>query len=152
MINVAAAFCNQKSSPPEQPWLFEEMATPGGALSPAEKRYKRAVDILLRARRELGDQVEGFIEITACIDAVKAKSRLTDTQREELILYAIEKQGATTVTEISEDIRLAPSIVKQLVEAMITGGVLYAVRKYIPGSDRQYYMLKSARSRTPEVV
>ena len=152
MINVATAFCNQKSSPPEQPWLFEEMAGGPGVLSPTDKRYKRAVDILLRARRELGEQVEGLIEITACIDAVKAKSRLSGTQREELILYAIEKQGATTVTEISEDIRIAPSIVKQLVEAMITGGTLYAVRKYIPGSDRQYYMLKSSRLRTPEVV
>ena len=128
------------------------MATPGGVLSPAEKRYKRAIEILLRARRELGEQAEGLIEITACIDAVKAKSRLTDTQREELILYAIEKQGATTVTEISEDIRIAPSIVKALVERMIEEGLIYPVRKYIVGSDRQYYMLKSRRANIPEVT
>jgi DNA-binding MarR family transcriptional regulator len=68
------------------------------------------------------------------------------------VLVAIEIQGATTPTEIAEDSRLPASVVKEILGELIKKNILYLAPKFIPGSDRQYYMYKSNRVKTPEVV
>jgi DNA-binding MarR family transcriptional regulator len=138
---------------PVQPWLFE-MGEPDPAKLNADREYRRAIDAVLKARRELLSfaQERGIPQINMCLEALRSISRLSDSQSEEIILHAIERQGATTLTEIAEDSRLAPAVVKVLVKNLLEKNILYLVPKFIPGSDRQYFMYKSNRVKTPEVV
>lgn len=136
-----------------QPYLFD-MGYPDPAKANADREYKRAIDAILKARRELLSfgQERGLTQINTCLEALRSISRLSDTQSEELILFAVERQGATTLTEIAEDSRLAPAVVKIIAKELIERNILYLVPKFIPGSDRQYFMYKSNRVKTPEVV
>lgn len=142
-----------QTAKPAQPWLFD-MGNPDPAKVAADREYRRAIDAILKARRELQafGQERGITQINSCLEALRSMSRLTDTQTEELVLVAIEIQGATTPTEIAEDSRLPASVVKEILKELIEKNILYLVPKFIPGSDRTYYMYKSMRVRTPEVV
>jgi hypothetical protein len=136
-----------------QPYLFD-MGVPDPYKANADREYKRAIDAVLKARREVAasGQERGITQINVCLEALRSISKLTDTQTEERILYAIERQGATTPTEIAEDSRLAITVVKKILANLISSNTLYLAPKFIPGSDRQYFMYKSNRVKTPEVV
>lgn len=120
----------------------------------ADREYKRAIDAVLKARRELLslNQERGITQINTCLEALRSIARLSDTQTQEIVLHAIERQGATTITEIAGDCRLAQSVVKLVVEELVKKNILYLAPKFIVGSDRQYEMYKSNRVKTPEVV
>lgn len=135
----------------EQP-LFEsccaattEKGTEG---APDDMRHasKSLVKKLYDLRRGLDPTEQLYVaQINSCIEAIRDLSRYTDSKREELVLYAIEKSQATTPTEIAEDTRLDLSIVKNILQDLHARDIVYQVRRYIPGSDRQYFILKSRR-------
>lgn len=140
----------------EQP-LFEgccsvqEMADDSPAA--IRKAGKSLQTKLIKIRQSLGPNEALFLaHINECLEAVRAYSRFSDTQREELVLWAIEKSQATNVTEISEDTRLDPSIVKEILKDLHARDIVYQVKRYIPGSDRQYYLLKSRRVQNVEAT
>jgi DNA-binding MarR family transcriptional regulator len=114
---------------------------------------KTLIDRLLKLRRNLSidEQHLGLGPLNALIDDLRARVRATPSQREEMVLYAIERQGATTRTEISEDTRIHREIVDQLVEEMVAKDLLYIVPRHVPGSDRPQFAIKSRRAASPEV-
>lgn len=138
---------------PAQPYLFD-MGEPDPIKTAADREYRRAIDAVLRARRFLASlgQERGLRQINDCLENLRSISRFSDTQMQELILKSIEVQGATTIAEICEDARLAPVVVKPIIAHLIEQNTLYKVPRFIPGSDRQYFMFKSSRQRTPEVI
>lgn len=91
-------------------------------------------------------------ELGVLIDAVAIRSRLTDAQREEYVLYAIEQSQAGTAREVADDCRLDLKAVKKILDGLESRGIVYQVKRYVPGSDRQYLLYKSNRFRTPEVL
>lgn len=138
---------------PLQPWLFDEPTVREFIASKDArmKAGKAVVDKLLKLRRTMeGLELEHLPEINSFIEKLRAKTRFTDSQREELVLLAIERHGATTLTEISEDTRIAKDAVKEIVVGLGKRGVLYQVPRYVPGSDRPQYAIKSHRVRLPE--
>jgi DNA-binding MarR family transcriptional regulator len=144
--------CKGKS---EQP-LFEGCCTaetPGEEPSADATRRagKSLVYKLLEVRRSMTAEEQAFLpQINECLASVRSYSSLSDTQREELVLHAIEKSMATNIKEISEDTRLDPAIVKAIVQDLGSRGILYQVKRYIPGSDRQYFLIKSRRVKNVE--
>lgn len=122
--------------------------------SPRETAGKKLLRKLLEIRLALdATQKQEFgADLQACIEAVRAKIRLTDGQRIEAILYSIEHQGAATRVEIAEDTRLDQTIVKTIVEGLLADGTLFETARHVPGSDRQYYILKSIRQNVPIVT
>jgi hypothetical protein len=107
---------------------------------------KLLIQKLLTVRRSLtGTETQFLNQINDCIELVRAHCRYSDTQREELVLYAIEKSCATTESEISEDTRLDIGVVRMILADLKAREIVYQVNKFIPGSDRQYHILKSRR-------
>jgi hypothetical protein len=136
-----------------QPFLFVEMATDQISIDASHQAGKTVVEKLLKVRRGLNPEEEHYlIQINACIEQIRSVSRLNDRQREEVILFAIEVQGAITVKEISEDTRLSVDIVKDTLRLLIRQKIVYETPRYVPGSGRQYFMYKSNRVKTPEAV
>ena len=136
---------------PVQPFLIDVLP-PAGSPPDERRRAKLIVDKLLKVRRSLDLNLDArhYEAITRACEEIRAFARLTDTQREELILYSIEKQGASTATEIAEDTRLHISIVKKLLDKLFDAGVVYFPDRYVPLSGRQWQMIKSRRTKTPE--
>lgn len=136
---------------PAQPYLFEDMAFQlfqGDALRAGGKCV---VDKLLKLRRSLEGAEHLFVtQINDCISNIRSITRMSDHQREEAILWSIERSGATTYTEIAEDTRLAVSVVKEIVAELQERGRLARPRKHVVGSDRPNYMFKSTRAGIPE--
>jgi hypothetical protein len=152
IINVAKSVCNGRSVP-HQPWLFPDIALADSFVSDDDLRLaaKAVIDKELKVRRSLAGPELLFVdELNKLIEHIRSLSRLSDTQREELVLYSIERQGATTFDEIAGDTRLHVSVVKEIVEKLKTDGRLTTPKKYIPGSDRSYPMFKSSRQAIPE--
>lgn len=146
IYHVADCFCKSN----QQPWLFPELNIPI-PLENKREAGKRIVEKLHRLRRSLDiGELEFIAQVNGCIDQIRSLTKLTDTQREEVVLYSIEKQGATTFTEIAEDTRLHVSVVKQIVISLKSQGRLRQPRKYIPGSGKPNYITKSVRADTPE--
>ncbi len=130
--------------------LFEIVAEP---VAPAEDAAGKAViDKLLKVRRSLSPAEERFAlpKINFLIEEFRSLIRATPTQREEMVLYSIERSGATTETEISEDTRLHRTVVKDLVQSLIDKGILYKVSRLVPGSGRPQFAIKSNRVKSPE--
>lgn len=129
--------------------LFEIVTEP----VPVEDAAGKAViDKLLKVRRSLSPAEERFAlpKINFLIEEFRSLIRATPTQREEMVLYAIERSGATTETEISEDTRLHRTVVKDLVQSLIDKGILYKVSRLVPGSGRPQFAIKSNRNKLPE--
>jgi predicted HTH transcriptional regulator len=119
---------------------------------PEDQAAKAMIDKLLKVRRSLSPAEEqfGLPRLNLLIDEFRSLVRATPTQREEMVLYAIERQGATTETEIAEDTRLHRSKVRDLVAGLMEKGVLYQVSRTVIGSDRPQFAIKSKRVKTPE--
>lgn len=129
--------------------LFEIVTEP----VPVEDAAGKAViDKLLKVRRSLSPAEERFAlpKINFLIEEFRSLIRATPTQREEMVLYSIERSGATTETEISEDTRLHRTVVKDLVQSLIDKGILYKVSRLVPGSGRPQFAIKSNRNKLPE--
>lgn len=146
---MRAAFTN----PDHQTWLFPEMVTPHVPDQDVQKCGKRAVDRLLKARREMSGGESAFVPlVNVTINQIREISRFSDTQREELVLWSVEKSMATSINEISEDTKIDAGSVKEIVKNLIEKNILYLANRLIPGSGRQYHLIKSNRMRTPEAV
>lgn len=112
---------------------------------------KAVIDKQLKLRRSLVGTEEIWLdEINRSIESIRSLSRLTDNQREELVLYSIERQGATTFDEIAGDTRLHVSVVKEIVAKLQADGRLRRPKKHVPLSGRSYHMFKSERQAIPE--
>ncbi len=113
---------------------------------------KSVIDKILKVRRSLSAAEQEFAlpKINLLIEELRSMVRMTPTQREEQVLYSIERQGATTETEIAEDTRLHRSKVREIIESLVQKNILYLVRKTVVGSDRPQFAIKSRRLETPE--
>jgi len=135
------------------PFLFEDQSPVlvDSSISD-EAAGKSLIDKLLKLRRNLTDDEQrfGLVELNTLIERYRSLIRATPNQREEMVLYAIERQGATTVTEISEDTRLHKCVVKELVASMIDRRILYRTARTVIGADRPQFAIKSNRAKTPE--
>lgn len=127
------------------------MALPAESEDAFRRGGKAVVDGLLKFRRTMAGSQLGFMsDINTAIESIRQKTKLSEHQREELILYAIERSGCVTLKEISEDCRLPEEMVKTIIVDLGAQGILYKVRRYCPGSDRPQYAIKSRRVKTPE--
>lgn len=135
-----------------EPMTLFEVETEIETKTSDEAAAKSLIDKLLKVRRSLTPDEERFGQprINLLIEEFRSLVRMTPTQREETVLYSIERQGATTETEIAEDTRLHRAIVKQLVESLIDKGILYKVSRTVIGSDRPQFAIKSRRVQSPE--
>jgi len=112
---------------------------------------KSLVQKLLKVRRSLDNtELEYLPELNTLIDKLRQVTKYSDHQREELVLYAIERSGATTVNEIAEDTKFTGDTVKEILHELHARNLVYQVRKYIPGSDRPNFAIKSRRVKVPE--
>jgi len=113
---------------------------------------KSVIEKLLKVRRSLStpEQMFGLPRINALIDEMRSMLKASDTRCEDMILYSIERQGATTETEIAEDTRIHRKIVDGIVADMLERNILYKVSRTVIGSDRPQFALKSRRVKTPE--
>lgn len=136
-----------ESERPYQPFLFEDMANWLNSPDAKQMDAKFTIDALLKARKLIikANRVIYLRQVNDAINLIRSLSRLSDTQREEAVLYSIEVQGATTFEEIAGDTRLAIAVVKEVYAKLKEEGRITIAKKYIPGSDRQYYMPKSER-------
>lgn len=151
-------FSNKSLEPLPEGFLFDPGALRPVAGLTAEERERRKEGSriaarLCRIRRESLAEGAGP-EIVAALDKgikeIRFLSRLTNSQMEELVLYAVEKLGCCTAREISENIRLDLESVKAIVEDLKDKNLLYEIERYVPKSGRQYFALKSTRVYTPE--
>jgi len=141
-----------KSNLPYQPWLFPAMvAVVPFAEYDRRQAGKSLVQKLLKVRRSLDNtELEYLPELNTLIDKLRQVTKYSDHQREELVLYAIERSGATTVNEIAEDTKFTGDTVKEILHELHARNLVYQVRKYIPGSDRPNFAIKSRRVKVPE--
>jgi hypothetical protein len=130
--------------------LFDTV--PVASPAPEDAAGKAVIDKLLKVRRSLSPAEERFAlpKINFLIEEFRSLIRATPIQREEMVLYSIERSGATTETEISEDTRLHRTVVKDLVQSLIDKGILYKVSRLVPGSGRPQFAIKSNRVKSPE--
>lgn len=130
--------------------LFDTV--PVASPAPEDAAAKAVIEKLLKVRRSLSPDEErfGLPKINFLIEEFRSLIRATPTQREEMVLYSIERSGATTETEISEDTRLHRTVVKDLVQSLIDKGILYKVSRLVPGSGRPQFAIKSNRVKSPE--
>ena len=148
MTTIAAA----KSETPYQPWLFPHMvAVVPFAEYDRRQAGKSLVQKLLKTRRSLTIAEQQFLpDLNALIDKLRQTAKFTDHQREELVLYAIERSGATTPNEIAEDTKLSRDAVNEILHSLAMRNVIYQARRYVPGSDRPQFAIKSHRVKVPE--
>ena len=136
--------------------LFELQSDTGIASTDQEIKVasRDLINKLYALRRDLDpvqhDQFYG--DISKLIETIRRRVQLDDSKMEEMVLYSIEVQGASTPTEISEDIRLPRSTVDRILKDLESRAVVYVTGKYVPGSDRPQFMYKSLRKRTPEAT
>lgn len=130
--------------------LFDTV--PVASPAPEDAAAKAVIEKLLKVRRSLSPAEERFAlpKINFLIEEFRSLIRATPTQREEMVLYSVERSGATTETEISEDTRLHRTVVKDLVQSLIDKGILYKVSRLVPGSGRPQFAIKSNRVKSPE--
>ncbi len=137
-----------------QPYLFPELEQSRVKRSTLEKVRERDARVALRAlyrlRNRLGENAFEPV-IKAAIDEIRIVYRAEEEKFREKILFSVERQGATTATEISGDTRIGKKHVEQVLVELEKEEVLYRVPKFIPGSDRQYYMWKSNRTDSGEM-
>lgn len=133
------------------PTLFDDQ--PAESPETASTAGKTLIDRLLKVRRSmtLEEQRLGLPRLNLLIEELRSLVRATPNQREEMVLYAIERQGATTPTEISEDTRIHRDLVDELLKSMLDKNLVYRVRRHVPGSDRPQFAIKSRRTPSPEV-
>ena len=109
---------------------------------------KRLVGMLSEMRRKAAefDTQRVFLEdITKWLEQTRAKGKATPTQIEGLILYAIEKQCAYSLTEIAEELKLDRKFVKEKLLEMNQAGLIRVVPRYVPGMFKPTYLFKSTR-------
>jgi hypothetical protein len=131
--------------------LFDTDILPA-AVSDEAAVAKSVIDKLLKVRRSFTpeEQIFGLPKVNQLIEELRSMIRATPSQREEMVLYAIERSGATTETEIAEDTRLHRCVVNEIVAALIMRGMLYRVSRTVIGSDRPQFAIKSNRAKLPE--
>lgn len=135
----------------DQPFLFPDMATVERvAVGCVQSKAKKLLRQLYKLRAQNSENP--FIpEIQKLIDKVRNFGNATHTQIEETILYVIEVQMAYELTEIVEDTGLDRKSVENLLLHLESVELVRKVPKYIPGSDRQYYIYKSNRQNVQEM-
>lgn len=107
---------------------------------------RSVIDKLLKLRRSLtADEAAYITQINDCIEEIRAFSRLDDDKLKDRILFAIEKQAAHTLTEIIDETRTTPERVKAAMKQLNEAGLVYAVRRFIPGCGKPNFLYKSRR-------
>lgn len=137
-----------------QPHLFFELTLAAPPPVPNHKRGGHSVARRLYAlRRQLNPDEMPFVGlINKTIEEIRVLSNSSGDALDKKILYAVEYQGCITFTEIAEDTKIHKDKVKEIVLDLRNRGVIRIVRRFVPGSDRQYYAIKSNRVDVGEMV
>lgn len=132
--------------------LFPEMEdqTPPKQSVNTQKEAKKLLRSLYKIRQKAGDNPL-LPKLNNLIDEIRNFQNFTDSQIQEKILYAIEKQMSWTLSEIVEDTGIERKTVERILNELKDNEVVRFVPRYIPGSDRQYYLIKSNRQDVPEM-
>lgn len=89
--------------------------------------------------------------INALIEKCRNFINAAPSQVEEKILYAIEKQMCWTLSEIVEETKISREVISEILEELKKQNLVRFVSRYIPGSDRKYFLVKSNRQDVPEM-
>lgn len=90
--------------------------------------------------------------INETIASVRDFLKSSHTQIEEFILYAIETQQCWTEADLIDETKLSRTLIRHLVARLAEQDLIKQPPRYIPGSDRQYYLIKSTRRRVGEMA
>lgn len=110
----------------------------------AKQQAKRLLRDLYELRRKSEDNPL-LPALNNLIDEVRNFQTSTDSQIQEKILYAVEKQMSWTISEIIEDTGIERKTIERILNDLKEKEIVRFVPRYIPGSDRQYYLIKSNR-------
>ena len=135
-----------------QPNLFEWLMPNPSA---ADEIRRKGSSVIRKARRLQSDLRGAEAAYSIFFDDLCAKvrsvSKLSDYQRERLVLIAIEQCGASSVAEIVEDTRIDKGSVSKIIVELGRQGILYRAKKR--GSDsggKPVWIIKSRRVKSPE--
>lgn len=136
-----------------QPTLFPDYhppRPPGPVLS--VRQSARQLLRSLYALRKTHERNIFLPELNHLIDRLRAFTRASQTQIEESILYAIEVQMCWTFAELCEETQIERRALENLIEHLVAENKVRLVPRYIPGSGRQYFMIKSNRLQIGEMA
>lgn len=137
----------------QTPLFFELVLTRPPAPNKTARGLKSLVNKLYSVRRELNESEKAGLDIlNKAIEDVRILSNSSGTKIEEKILYSIERQGCFTLTEVAETVKLPKDITKEILKTLLGKKLIRKVPRYVPGSDRQYYGIKSNRVDLGEMV
>jgi predicted transcriptional regulator len=116
---------------PQQLALFETENQSEVAAASIQVAAKSTVDKLLEIRRRLTPEQQFFLpQINHLIEQIRACARSADeTKAENLILEAIEKKDAHTLSEITEDTLLCGEKVKEVLTDLHRRGTVKFYRR-----------------------
>ena len=135
-----------------QPSLFSDYCVwSHESESDIKKSSKKLLRVFYKIRNEQADSA--FLPvINKIIDQLRAFSSATPTQIEETVMYAIENQMCWTIAEILEETSIDKKTLKGVLQILKEKKLIKIVRRFIPGSDRQYYLIKSRRQDVGEMT
>lgn len=130
----------------QTPLFFELTLMRPAPTRKVQRGLKSLTNKLYAVRRNLTEDEKAGIEaLNAAIEYIRILSNSSDSKIEERILYSIERQGCSTVTEISELVKLPKDVCKQFLRSLLEKKLIRKVPRYVPGSDRQWFIIKSNR-------
>lgn len=114
---------------PFQPDLFDTAASP----PPPDETRRKGVSVI----KKLGRLKRGLVcgetaysqYIDKCAEQIRSVSRLSEHQRETLILHVIERCGAQSFIEILEDTRIDAPSVKAILQQLIDREILFKTKR-----------------------
>lgn len=133
---------------PVQPYLFETFNFPPIPDDEVRRKGNSVVRKLRDVEKRLAGGETAYRHIIdEAVKKIRSVSRLSDSQRESLVLHAIERCEAETLAEIVEDTKLDKSVVNAILADLGTKGILYCKKR--PGGEmggRPQFIIKSRRA------
>lgn len=135
-----------------QPCLFPDLVfTPNLTLQTANKIISHLYRIRHKLKPLLNQEPDFEDVLNQAINKVREYSRLTETQKQGLILYAIEKKQCWTVTDIAAETKLTEKEVRRISDDLVNLRFARYVQRYIPGGCyKKNYLIKSNRIYVPD--
>jgi len=135
-----------------QPSLFPDFKpVQPVAVVNAKSKAKELLNQLYQLRQN--NQESPFLPgIANLISRVRSFGDATDNQVEETIMYAIEVQMCWTIADLVDEIRLDKNTIEDMLDRLRRRNLIRDVPRYIPGSGRQFYLIKSNRQDVGEMA
>lgn len=140
---------------PNQIPLFPDLIQKIEQIEKTEKQinYSKSVISRLHAiRRTLPETEKPIIsKLNKVLDDIRAIAKATTpAELEKMVLFAIEKNQAWTLADICDDLKLDRATVKPVLAEMEKKNLIRFVPRFIPGSYKPNYLIKSNRTNEPD--